>query len=559
MGTGERAAHCAIAFLTAVTAFASHAVADDVVLMPFACTVVSGKPVLTPAPDQGHSVLGPRESRKVKTCSTVDTNYCRQWTTFKFDMDCGGTRVAWMQVYANAEDHTRRRVWEAGGQLRVQNTTKRSKRIDDMCARRLGPQMEWGTTSEVCDQASPVNAPNSTVMPPGFAPMLGLDAVIVAMDKLGRYPMARATKPTPATTAALPVEKPAETAAKQPETPAAPVVEDLAAEPPVAVAEATAPVPEAAPKPEAVTHREMQAQPDVAPAATAEAPVAPATPSPGGLPPQDSSAAASQVIEPPVPDVRVADAPVTGAQPAADAVTVINSADPSAVRSDAAPEPAAPPEIAASERTVDPVETTATPAPEAVTTPPVAVAPPPTPVVASDNTLAYAIAAFASAALVMTTLVVTWLRRASIEPTASAPEPPVLQTTEFDVETFVQPLHPTTVAETFSAADAPATTDMTLEPRGALVPLVTRAKPMPARSGAIDLGDRMPANKSEALELLGMGVASDGNLASLKKIIDGLRMNWHPDYAQDEHDRRVREVRLKQINAAWEILEGRAA
>ncbi len=43
----------------------------------------------------------------------------------------------------------------------------------------------------------------------------------------------------------------------------------------------------------------------------------------------------------------------------------------------------------------------------------------------------------------------------------------------------------------------------------------------------------------------------------MKKIVDGLRQSWHPDLARTEADRRLREVRMKQINAAWEILQGK--
>ena len=42
-----------------------------------------------------------------------------------------------------------------------------------------------------------------------------------------------------------------------------------------------------------------------------------------------------------------------------------------------------------------------------------------------------------------------------------------------------------------------------------------------------------------------------------KKLVDALRMSWHPDYAEDESDRRRRENRMKQINAAWDIVNGR--
>ena len=37
--------------------------------------------------------------------------------------------------------------------------------------------------------------------------------------------------------------------------------------------------------------------------------------------------------------------------------------------------------------------------------------------------------------------------------------------------------------------------------------------------------------------------------------MDGLRLSWHPDLAQSETDRQVREFRVKQINAAWDLLK----
>jgi hypothetical protein len=71
--------------------------------------------------------------------------------------------------------------------------------------------------------------------------------------------------------------------------------------------------------------------------------------------------------------------------------------------------------------------------------------------------------------------------------------------------------------------------------------------------------NRVPRNRSEALEVLGMGVASEASEVALKKIVDGLRLSWHPDQARDASDRKLRELRMKQINAAWEIIAGRRA
>ena len=69
----------------------------------------------------------------------------------------------------------------------------------------------------------------------------------------------------------------------------------------------------------------------------------------------------------------------------------------------------------------------------------------------------------------------------------------------------------------------------------------------------------MPRTRAEALEVLGMGIAPDVNETAIKKIIDGLRLSWHPDHARDPADRAMREQRIKQINAAWDIISGKGA
>jgi DnaJ-class molecular chaperone len=56
-----------------------------------------------------------------------------------------------------------------------------------------------------------------------------------------------------------------------------------------------------------------------------------------------------------------------------------------------------------------------------------------------------------------------------------------------------------------------------------------------------------------------MGVTADAAEAAIKRIVDGLRLSWHPDHAKDAEDRRIRELRMKQINAAWEIIHGKRA
>jgi MYXO-CTERM domain-containing protein len=69
--------------------------------------------------------------------------------------------------------------------------------------------------------------------------------------------------------------------------------------------------------------------------------------------------------------------------------------------------------------------------------------------------------------------------------------------------------------------------------------------------------DRIPQTRAEALQMLGMGVSRDATETAMKKIVDGLRLSWHPDLAKDEADRQLREYRVKQINAAWDLIQGK--
>ena len=65
----------------------------------------------------------------------------------------------------------------------------------------------------------------------------------------------------------------------------------------------------------------------------------------------------------------------------------------------------------------------------------------------------------------------------------------------------------------------------------------------------------LPKSVGEAYRVLGINVDSAPSVA--KKLVDALRMSWHPDHARDEYDRLRREERMKQINAAWDIINGR--
>ncbi len=68
-------------------------------------------------------------------------------------------------------------------------------------------------------------------------------------------------------------------------------------------------------------------------------------------------------------------------------------------------------------------------------------------------------------------------------------------------------------------------------------------------------GTAAPASVFDAYRIL--GINADAPAAAVKKLVDALRVTWHPDLARDETDRRNREERMKQINAAWDLIKGR--
>jgi hypothetical protein len=83
-----------------------------------------------------------------------------------------------------------------------------------------------------------------------------------------------------------------------------------------------------------------------------------------------------------------------------------------------------------------------------------------------------------------------------------------------------------------------------------------------ADSAAVSMGGgrnaaRVPKTRSEAFDLLGLN--PDAPEGTLKKVADGLRMSWHPDHARDDADRAEREARIKAINIAIDLINGKRA
>jgi hypothetical protein len=54
-----------------------------------------------------------------------------------------------------------------------------------------------------------------------------------------------------------------------------------------------------------------------------------------------------------------------------------------------------------------------------------------------------------------------------------------------------------------------------------------------------------------------LGVNANASEIAMKKAVNALRECWHPDLATNEEDRRLREIRIKQINVAWDLISGK--
>ena len=71
-----------------------------------------------------------------------------------------------------------------------------------------------------------------------------------------------------------------------------------------------------------------------------------------------------------------------------------------------------------------------------------------------------------------------------------------------------------------------------------------------------DSGPR-PLPRDLADAYLALGVNSGVSLSTLKKLVDALRVSWHPDLATSDDDRRHRNERITEINVAWDLIVGK--
>ena len=147
---------------------------DDLFVMPYACSISAGRPLLTPSPNQGHRIIGAREQRSFRACSPVNPTLCREWTVHRFDMDCDGVSLPWAAVAASARPD---RASYENGRLHIRMPPHWTLAADDPCAG--AERWRYGRLQRYCADRRALSPPASVAMPPGFAPLLGIDAIFV--------------------------------------------------------------------------------------------------------------------------------------------------------------------------------------------------------------------------------------------------------------------------------------------------------------------------------------------------------------------------------------------
>jgi hypothetical protein len=564
---------------------ATPAAADDLLLMPYGCAVIGGEPTLTRAGDEAHRIIGPREQQEFTTCSPADPSRCRQFTLHRFDLECGGVRVPWVAVAVAAARLRNARAWTANGRFHLQMPPRWGMAADDPCARGwdYGPRgwdyddrWRYDRLARYCADRKTLAPPGVVEMPAGFAPMFGIGVFVAGTPGVPSSPTAAAAPSFVAPGAPAKAQR-TEAARQTPES-----------------RDAAVPAPAKKPPAGKADHAQTAAAAPIA-ASPATASPASGTPTTGSIVPKiinradptaSGAAPAPSLTETPqsppttgavVPKAinRTEPAP-SGATPASTPTGPVVEASlpppttgsivPKIINRDPTPSSPAPPSTTPTVEVPAPASTSAPIVPKIINradpgasgstsvsppTPSVASAPHPEPVAPAPASLA-APAKEVSPAGSLTPrgspaagegrIAVSLIGLASGSRAAALVAIGSLITLVLAIFAFVRQREQARL----SSVQPHDLASLSLE--GGLSPVRT-AGPW---SG---WGDAMPRSREEALRVL--GVTADASETAIKKVVDGLRLSWHPDYAVDPDDLQIRELRTKQINAAWDILRGK--
>lgn len=538
-----------IIVLAAVTwiGAASFAAAAEQVSIPYRCHTAGNTVQLTPSESRRYDIYGKREQDIITACPNGDQSRCKSWRVHKFDINCAGARVPWLDIVAAANA-------QSGGPARAQGN-KLFVRMDPWWARRDGDRFgqrprlsEYGEADRRPSdyRYRPTGREREIEMPAGYAPMTGIRAQFVdgapgadnGLDR-GGYgeqpgpqpgPMARAEpmpseRPLAAPPAPVPAQRPA--AAAEPNKP---VIPPSGAKTTLRDAGHTFPPKPIDSKPEPPKTGVKVEAPKVAPSETQKSATDGASKDVATKPATDNKPETATSVATAVP---AAATPAASPSPAADST----STTPKLLNGPGAmepPKPTGPPVItSASSSSGDSAGPNGT---QIAAGPAVAIPVTIEPGPARPVTLPFVF--LVGSLILLAASGAQWLWRQNRSPAAATGRRSIS-----DVW-----LENSASRELVAVPDEAA-------PRSTVPPLVTTsAAPIDAVTVAGPVLEKtwVPSTRDEALQVLGAG--PDASADVLKKIVDGLRMSWHPDHARSPEEYSARHDRMRQINVAWDIL-----
>lgn len=589
---------------------AAGARADELLVMPYTCSVGGGHVVLTPSPDEAHRILSRREQREFTACSPADPSTCRKWIVHRFDVDCGGERVPWPAVVAAAARDGGARL--ENGQFQIEMPNRWALSPGDPCAMRPD-ETRFGGRDFDCEDRRRYAPPAVVSMPHDFAPKFGIDAIFIPDDRphgvrspephyAGQPDTRQHDRPRVGSYArrgSNPDVYSDDYGGQEDVYAAAPDVYNG----PRDRRYRASPEPESipfkiAPPAEGLTvEREPAPEPEVA---FVEPPPLPTRMDPSirrelaeDYDDEDPSNAEQDLAQPPLMtdappvadqgspvapmvlnDQAVAAAPQTSSPVGSSSETAEAATEPelqtgepaNSVAPDGAP--TGPSNLAASE--TPPAADSAHQEPAGPLADPREIEPGAAMDVASrlfrGEPAAVAGAVIGGGLLAILILGMTLKRRRE----SSLPDPAQRDISSISLGKGLD------LGEPFAASGerlgSPTLSAPASRTHGLSVPTLSSLPGAPAgddrtrphqptlqsvpSKGVPALDDTIPQTHAEALRVLGMGSARDASPASIKKVVESLRQSWNPEDAADEDDRRVRALMLKQVNAAWEILSG---
>ncbi len=561
----------ATALAAAIATIGSSAIADQVV-MPYRCEAFGRDISLTPSEPRSYDIYGHREQDMVTACAPDNPNRCRSWRLHRFEMNCGGARVPWIDVVdaANAV---------SGGPARVRNG-RLYVRMDPWWARRRQP--EWADRPKLREFEDGDLRPDrfrppqrdfrdqgmgrapQVEMPPGFAPVVGLNARFVGGPSAGSQSFADNGQGRDASRGAdregVPFDDPDQPPARNGNDLNGARPPSAAPLPPVPNKQIAAkPLPDPPAKAATVTKDAAATTPsnlksslrdsghtfepknaDSKPAEAKSAEAKPSVTNPPEATPADETATSSAA--PPTPPVTTAAIPAPAAAPVPD--PTINSVAPTILNRPGAESTAITSATSSSgDKSGTQVAAAETAMPVTLEAP---LSPPPLMTPPATALKSWAMLAGTAALLLLGTAFVVFKRRQGSGGFASPIAHRDLSSVSLDsVQSRAVAVRTVPAAPETPTPRAPQLPPQLSAPQP-IETFVTAPVPEP---------EWLPSTREEALQVLGAG--PDASEAVVKKIVDGLRMSWHPDLAKSSDEYRLRSERMTQINVAWDILSGR--